>query len=207
MVKTITCNPYLVNIKMINRPLGYYLPVLAAVLVSILLVVWAVDEESHIQGSVYLPAGFAFKAYVPGRYAVYLDMDVYPENAAKHLANMKAVPHVVCQVRGAGHLDVLYPDVWQCGGLSRYTKASDGSTRILVPFAEFDILWPGNYEVRAAFNGEGTKNFLISLGATSMVATSLILAIIILIATLLFSGGGQKNLPTKMCKPRKTYYF
>ncbi len=52
-----------------------------------------------------------------------------------------------------------------------------------MPIAEFDILWPGNYELRAAFNGEGTKDFMISLGPTSMVAESLLLTIIIATAT------------------------
>ncbi len=179
---------------MIHRPISFYLPILLAVFASIFLVFLAVEQESTIQGSAFLPGGFPFKAYIPGRYVIYLDMDVYPENEAQHKANIKAAPCVVCDVRGAEHLNVLHPDVWRCGGLSRYTKAPDGSTRLLVPLAEFDILWPGNYEVRAAFVLGGTKNFLISLGPNSLVATSLILSIIVLIATLFFVWWRNKKL-------------
>jgi hypothetical protein len=181
---------------MTNPSIRYYLPFLLPIFVSIFLIWWAVDQESRIQGSVILPAGFAFKAYVPGRYAIYLDMDVYPENNAKHLANMRAIPQVICEVRGAGHLNRLTANVWQCGGLSRYTRAPDGSKRILVPFAEFDILWPGNYEVRAAFTKGGTKDFLISIGQTSLMVPSLIIIIITLIMTfIVFLWRAKKKRP------------
>ncbi len=107
---------------MTKRPLSYYLPVLLALFSSIVLLYLAADQESRVMASALIPGGFPFKAYIPGRYTVYLDMDVYPENAAKHLAKMRAVPHLAYEVKGAEHLNVLYPGVWQCGGLSRFTK-------------------------------------------------------------------------------------
>ncbi len=77
--------------------------------------------------------------------------------------------------------------------LSRYIKSSDNSTRLLIPFAEFDILWPGNYEVRATFIGQGPTTFLISLGPTSLVATSLFISIVALIAILSFTLRKQRT--------------
>jgi hypothetical protein len=172
---------------MSNQSLNKWLPVLLVVFASIVLIFWAVDQESHIQGSVFLPSGFAFKGYIPGRYTIYCDMDLYPETEFKRIANIKALPRVICEVKGAGHLNVLNVNVWHSGGLNRYIKDSQNKTRLLVPFAEFDILWPGNYEVRATFRGHGSSYFLMSLSQTSLVASCLFISIIGSIAVFFFS--------------------
>jgi hypothetical protein len=165
---------------MFLKSLRYWLPIILVFLSSIVLVSWGAYQETQIQGSVFLPGGFSFAVYLPSRYAAYCDMDVYPENAAKHASNIRLLPKVVCEVKGAGHLNVLNIPVWRSGGLTRYTKAPDDSTRVLIPFAEFDILWPGIYEIRATFISPGNKHFLISVGPTSLITTTLIVSIIFL---------------------------
>ncbi len=172
---------------MTKTPFYRWLPILWTLLLSILLLSWAAYEEGQVQESIYLPGGLTFQAFLPSRYSIYCEMEDDLTNKEAILSNMRLFPTIACEVRGADHLDVLRVDVWRAGGLTRFVKDKrTGKNRMLMPFAEFEILWPGYYGVKAGFIGLGSKRFLMTVGPTGLLGSAAILSLVMLMIAFLW---------------------
>ncbi len=182
---------------MIDKSWRQWLPLLWAVLAASLLMSWAVYAEGDVQGPIYLPGGFAFQAYLPSHYCIYCPMKDDLSNKAAILSKMRVFPEIACEVKGAGHLNVLEIKVWRAGGRTRFIKdAASGKMIMLMPFAEFEILWPGNYELRAGFISDNHPEFLMCVGPTGLVGSAGILSIVILIVGFIFMFQKKREIST-----------
>jgi hypothetical protein len=164
--------------------------VLAVLLFSAVLIVLATYAETCVQGPLNVPSDISFIAYIPGRYALYRESVVDTKaikakrdaaNAITDAANADNGLNetLVCWLRGDGHLSALSPKAWYAAGIPYCHKDSkSGKYRVGMPFAEFEILWPGSYHLHVEFSGVVDKHPNVTVGPKGLIILAVIISII-----------------------------
>jgi len=169
--------------------------VLIVLLFSAVLVVLAAYAETCVQGPLNVPADLNFMAYIPGRYALYRESFV-DAKTIKHAASLITDATnadiglneiLQCWIHGNGHLSALTPAVWYTGGMPYCHKDAKSKKYIVgMPFAEFEILWPGSYHMHVQFSGVVDKHPDVTVGPKNLITVAVIISIIAQLVVLLY---------------------
>ena len=180
---------------MIKNFPGNGILILGVLLFSAALILLAAYAESCLQGPLNVPADIDFMAYIPGKYALYRESIIDPKAAANAASQVDELNEILlCKIQGCGHLGELKPKTSYTGGVPYYLKdAKSKKHTIGMPFAEFEILWPGPYHLHVEFLGVVDKHPNVMVGPKYLIAIAVIISIIAQLTVLIILMKGQRK--------------
>jgi hypothetical protein len=162
------------------------LPVLTVLLFSVVLISLAAFAETCVQGPAIVPGNINFMAYLPGEYSLYEESTVDSKAKTDEANNNKLNALVKCTITGAGHLHILKSSIEFAGGNPYMHKDNmSGKYKVGKPFARFEILWPGRYNLHLESLNPQANGLNITAGPDGLITVAIIISLLAQIIVLI----------------------
>ncbi len=147
------------------------------------LILLALYAQTNVQGPLNVPGDFSFTAWFPGTYSLYRENLIDPNSKITPFSNDTGLNEILLsRIEGSRHLAGLYVKTWNTGdGIPYYIKEpKSGLIRMGIPFAKFEILWPGSYDLHVEFSPIQVvnKNPNVTVGPIGLIPIAIGISII-----------------------------